>query len=790
MSFPGKTSAPKVVVATTVALSFISFWRAAAIVLGDLASSSYYVGGITLRAIGPAAPWFVLAVMLFAFAVRSVYLESSSMFVRGGVYVVVRDSMGPFMARLSVSALVFDFVLTGPISAVSAGQYLGHLTNEVAGMMNLGVQVNTNAVATVFALAVTAYFWRVNLRGVHESSTQALRIVVIMTVMVVMLLVWAPLTILIRGGAPLPPAPVPENLRFSEEAIGWWDDIGLLHVGFIAIIVAFGHSVLAMSGFETLAQVYREIASPKLTNLKKTANIVCTYALISTGLVTLLAYMIIPAGELPKYYENLIGGLAMNLAGPEALRLLFHAFVVLVGALILSSAVNTSIIGANAVLNRVAEDGVLLDWFRKPHRRFGTTYRLLDMVAYLQMATIALSRGNVYLLGEAYAFGVVWSFLLKSIGVLVLRYQRNDQEYKVPLNLRIRGVEIPIGLISTTLVLFMVAIANLLSKEIATISGTAFTAALFALFTISSRVNRSKRRRRVSRGEEGILEHFNLETHPQVGTETVHARPGSILVAVRDYNRLKHLQQILAKTNPRRHDIVVMTVRPVHLRSGEYELSSDQFFTDYEQELFSRVVSKAEKQGKHVDLLVVPGGDPFDAMVQTAAKLKASRLVTGVSDRMSTDELARRIGLAWEKLPEPRHPFSLEIISPDRPSKYVNLGPHPPRLWPEDVDRAHDLWLELSDRRGFGSKLHHRDVVGVALRRLEHELRGDHQDEVLDEIRRELRLDGAPGPPAEGEPSPEDREPPPEGGPMPESHPAESGSSPDEAERQNQRRGS
>ena len=70
--------------------------------------------------------------MLFSFAVRSVYMESCSMFVRGGVYVVVRDAMGPFVARLSVSALIFDYILTGPISVVSAGQYLGRLLNEIA----------------------------------------------------------------------------------------------------------------------------------------------------------------------------------------------------------------------------------------------------------------------------------------------------------------------------------------------------------------------------------------------------------------------------------------------------------------------------------------------------------------------------------------------------------------------------------------------------------------------------------------------------------------------------------
>ena len=120
-----RQTAARIVVATTVALSFISFWRAAAIVLSDLASSAFYAGGIAEQAIGASAPWFILGVMFFSFAVRSVYMESCSMFVRGGVYVVVRDAMGPFMARLSVSALIFDYILTGPISSVSAGPVPG-----------------------------------------------------------------------------------------------------------------------------------------------------------------------------------------------------------------------------------------------------------------------------------------------------------------------------------------------------------------------------------------------------------------------------------------------------------------------------------------------------------------------------------------------------------------------------------------------------------------------------------------------------------------------------------------
>jgi len=735
MSFPaGRPAAPpKVVVATTVALSFISFWRGAAIVLGDLGSSSFYAGGIAEQAVGRSAPWFVLAVMLFTFAVRSVYLESCSMFVRGGVYVVVRDSMGPFVARLSVSSLVFDYILTGPISSVSAGQYLGHLFNELSEMLHQSYRINPNHFAAFFGVAVTAYFWWQNVKGIHESSTKALRVIQVTTVMVVILLIWCPVTVLLRGNVHLPPAPTPANLSFSPEALGWWKDTFWLQFPVVLVIISFGHAFLSMSGFETLAQVYREIAYPKLKNLKITANIICVYALVCTGLVTLFAGLIIPDAERSRYYNNLIGGLAMNLAGTPLMRIGFHIFVVIVGALILSGAVNTALIGANAVLNRVAEDGVLLDWFRKPHRRFGTTYRILNLITLLQVFTIIASRGDVYLLGEAYAFGVVWSFLLKSVGVLVLRYQRHDQEYKFPLNLRFRGLEVPVGLGLTTLVLFMVAVANLFSKQVATIYGVAFTVVVFVLFTVSERINARKRRE-----EQKGLEHFNLELQSQIDPQTVQARPGCVLVAVRDYTRMTHLQQVLRKTNLRRHDIVVMTVRPITKGSGEYELSDAQFFTDYERELFSRVVEIAEKEGKPVDLVVVPGVDPFDAMVQTAARLQASRLVSGVSARMDSAELARRIGRAWERLPEPRHAFSLEVISPDRPSVYVNLGPHPPRLWPEDLDRLHEMWLRLSGEEHFGAKLHHRDVVGLALRRLERDLQGERQAEVVEDMRREL----------------------------------------------------
>jgi amino acid transporter len=725
----------KVVVATTVMLSFISFWRAAAIVLSDLASSAYYVGGIAETAIGKAAPWFILAIMLFSYAVRAIYIESCSMFVRGGVYRVVHEAMGGTLAKFSVSALMFDYVLTGPISGVSAGLYLGGLINETGAKLHLaGMHVNPEYFAALFAAVVTLYFWRKNIIGMHESSEKALRIMQVTTVMVVILIVWCLATILKNGYNPVP-APVPANLHFSNDALGWLKGTLAPSITLIAVMIGLGHSLLAMSGFETMAQVYREVAHPKLKNLERAGTVIFLYSMLFTSLVSFFAVMIIPDSARKDVLDNLIGGISMYLIGPTSLKLLFHAFVVLVGTLILAGAVNTAIIGSNGVLNRVAEDGVLPDWFRHPHKKFGTTSRLINTVVILQLATIAISRGDIYVLGEAYAFGVVWSFAMKALSVLVLRYkQPANREWKVPMNFHIRGVEIPVGLALISLALFGMATVNVLTKKVATISGLSFTVVFFIVFELSEQYNH---RRRKGRGHE--VEKFRVDARPDLSAETVSVRPGNILVAVRNPNRLQHLERILKKTDLRRQDIVVLSVRGVNpAGSGEHPLTTDQIFSDDETNVFTRVVSIAEKAGKHVELMVVPGSDPYEAVVQTAERLKSSRIVMGLSPKLSPAEQGAQVGRYWEQLPEPRPSLSLEIVLENQKDViFFNLGPHPPRLWPEDVDLVHRLWLELS-ARGPGSKLHHRDVVSVALRRMNAELQSDRAGEVFNDVQREV----------------------------------------------------
>jgi amino acid transporter/nucleotide-binding universal stress UspA family protein len=726
----------QVIIVGSVMFSFISYWRTAAVVLCDLASTAYYIGGIVEQAIGPAAPWFILAVMLFSYAVRSVYIESCSLFVRGGVYRVVKEAMGGFLAKLSVSALMFDYILTGPTSGVSAGQYIMGLAIEAVklikpelyvqfGFANDDARENFKRWGSVlFACAITLYFFRQNILGIHESSNRALQIMYATTIMAVIMLVWCGVTLIVNG--PVNSVPWQPDLkpkveyqevegidRVTKEERSMWardpetgqlipakdedgnpkpkknettgqqeDPLGFISwlfpglaeklrdphnwlslIGVIGLFLAFGHSILAMSGEETLAQVYREVESPKLPNFKKAAFIVFIYSLCLTAGISFLAVLLVPDEvRMKDYSDNLIGGLAMYVIGPPIVRLLLNAFVVVVGFLILAGAVNTAIIGSNGVLNRVSEDGVLPDWFLKPHPRYGTTYRLLYLIVGLQLFTILVSRGNMYVLGEAYAFGVVWSFVFKALAMVVLRFKdRNPREFKVPLNIHIGNVEVPIGLSIIFVILLITAVLNFFTKEWATYGGVTFTAVFLVIFMTSEHYH--EKRRRGAKHEH--LEQFNRQTTEEISPAALGLhRTYRKLVAIRSPQNLYMLEKTLAETDPETTDVVIMTAKVVPMGDTPF---AGPTLDDYDQHLMTAVVGRAEKAGKQVKPLIVPTNNPLHAVLKTAKDLKAQELVVGASNKYTADEQLEQMAFYWINLHDGQPaPLTIRILGRDR----------------------------------------------------------------------------------------------------------------------------
>ncbi|HVO60472.1 MAG TPA: hypothetical protein VMT53_06020, partial [Terriglobales bacterium] len=225
----------------------------------------------------------------------------------------------------------------------------------------------------------------------------------------------------------------------------------------------------------------------------------------------------------------------------------------------------------------------------------------------------------------------------------------------------------------------------------------------------------------------------------ELDAEVMHVRPSNILVAVRDNKNLYYLRDLLRKTDTTKTDIVVMTARVLHRvpSFGNTQLESSDVFEHYEQELFTTVVNLAEKEGKHVSLMVVPTNDVFEAIVATAQRLGSTLMVCGLSNKLTPEEQGKLTGDAWERLPDPKPRMRMEVVAPDGRKWEYTLGPHAPRFRQQDLKLMHDIWLELTRDPKF-NHLHHYHVVSVALRELNSRLQGHDRDKAIAELEDEV----------------------------------------------------
>lgn len=235
------------------------------------------------------------------------------------------------------------------------------------------------------------------------------------------------------------------------------------------------------------------------------------------------------------------------------------------------------------------------------------------------------------------------------------------------------------------------------------------------------------------------MDQFNLEQEQDLTPAGLGVRPGSTLVPVSNYHALYHLAAVLDRVKPSRRDVVVLHVRLLRRSaSGESELEANQLFGSIEQYLFSQALALAEKRGKTIKLAVVAGNDIWEATMRAAVSLKCSTIVLGRSAKLSVAEQAREIGQAWERLPDPRPQFNLEIFLPGGQREFFLLGPHAPHLTSNEVKLIHQLWLRFSDLVA-PEELHHHDIVHFSLNEVEHEIAEGNEAGVVQRLKEHLQ---------------------------------------------------
>ncbi len=667
-------------------------------VLVQLGAVGVFAAGVAARDAGAAAPWYVLAAVLVGFAVRGVDLEASALFLPGGAYGAARHAFGRPTAIVAASLLLLDDVLLGVLAAGAAGHALTGRDDPavVVGVCLIGVvwwwcrQGRTIAIPTT-----TRVLWT------------AVAVVALTIAVGAVSAAWHPHA---RAAVAALPFTSPASLR-------------------LAGLTAFAGVLFVVGSPDAFTRAIGEFPPPRVARARRALAVVNAWALFVTLGLSLLFVALVPAGRnLGRWADAPLMAVALFSGVPRALTLPLGVAAECAAAALLAWAVYGGTLSAQRLLLRLAEDGIVPRSMRELHERFGTPSRLIDIAALTQVAVLIAVSGQVAWLARVYGIVIAGSLLLKVAALVRLRALRLEpRAFRVPLNVRIAGRELPLGLLAVGTAVGVPALWLTLTADGAAVTGVGLVAATAAVLIASERAAHEPE------DHDGPADDVEL-LHATVGAEHLQVAPGSLLVPVRKPGALAPLAGALRAAGTR--EVVVMTVRLAGVDASEERLLSVEL-TDDERRLFLGAALMAERQGRVVRLLIVPARGVFDAVAATAARLRVSDIHVGESETLAADDQARRLGDAWERA-DVHEPVDVRLVvhhSSGRSAVY-HLGAHAPALTTEDLHLLHKIWLDVTN--AIGPHVHHRDVVRAALTHMQEQLShpGPERDAALDGISR------------------------------------------------------
>jgi magnesium transporter len=702
----------RVVLATRTLLAFTPTWRAAALALAEFGALAFFASGTAEAAIGPSAPWFVLVAVLVGAFVRTVDVEARGLFVRGGLYGLVRQPLGESAGRVAMSALLVERVLFGALAAAVAGRHMvGVLRAGIAPAMSQAAAEN---MAVPVALLLLGFVWIGQRRGpVFFSNVTAVRTVVTASAVLTTTIVWA-LASLTRGGAAWPPLPF----------------TGAAPMTAIGAVLALGSVLFVVGGVDTLSQIAPELEPPRIRNLQRVARVVVVYSLLLTAPAGFLTSALAPESVRRAASDTSLVGLALQVAGPAWLRGFLTLSVGIAAVLIMAAAARSAMAGAQLTLTRLVDEGLLPPPLHELHPQFGTPWRMVNLTAAVQIAIVAFSGGHVGWLARACGIAIACGAAFKIVAIMRFRtLRREPRAFQAPGTLVIGSREWPVLLALITVVLTVPSALLVATADPGSLVGAAMV--------LGTALVMRARRREVPQSSAVTPAFDELQLLPSDDVELgrVQARPGNLLVPVRKPHALTHLRAALSDASDR--DLVVMTARLIGVDVPD-EHAIDTRVTDEERRLFAEVTRMAERQGRAVRLLIAPGLNVFDAVVETALRLQSSEIHVGESEVLASRDQARLLGDAWERAAGPKPAdVRLFIHHPSGRTGAYHLGPHAPTLGPEDLGHIHRLWLDIAN--AVGPHVHHRDVVRTALKLMEEQLNGPGREAALAAVRETAR---------------------------------------------------
>jgi len=715
----------RVVLSSTALLRFMSAWNAAALVVAQLGVAAFFVAGVARPVLGDATGWFVLAATGLAALVRAIDLESWATLMPGGIEGRVATAFGPRAGRIAAAASLVERVLLAALTAVVMGHYVaGVMVTAIAGFRFTGF-VRPEDLSTIVAVGAIGLLWiraRIGREIRRETMARGVRIGV---GILAVTLVWGVVTLARGSGAPIAVLASPPP---SMVITGSW-----LVDAVIASAIGVALTLPVIGGGEAIARAAHQFPPPRLHALRRTAAITLVFTLLATALGTFLFILLVPPSEQSVWINAPLAGLAQHLGGATLARDAMAVSIAGAAVVTLLPAAYVAVADAQQILHRVSADPSTwlgagralpfgLDTLRT---RFGTPARSADVAVVAVILVIVASGGRVAWLAHPYSVAIAMTVVLTAAALARLRrIRRAPSPFETPGKVRVKDRELPLGLLTTGAIVALSALAMIVTGDVTAIASCALVATVtVALGSVGQREAGAE--------SEPDEDTFDLLTATELSLDQIAARPGNILVPVRNPHALGHVAAALQAAGDR--DVVVMTARLIDVDVSE-ESAGQSTPTPYERRLLSDVVTLAERVGRPVHLLIVPARNVVDAIVGTVVKLRSSDVYVGESSTLSAADQARLLGEAWERTDKP-DALDVRLVICHRSGRAdpYHLGAHPPSLTSGDVDLIHRLWLDAV--KAVGPHVHHHDVVRAALRQMEHQLSGPERDTAIAAIR-------------------------------------------------------
>lgn len=399
---------------------------------GDLGSSIFYALGITaMFALGATPLALMAAGLVFACTALS-YAELTSIYHEtGGSASFARHAFNDLISFVAGWGLLLDYIVTIAISAFTIGPYL-------APQIPL---LQTPEGKIIFTIAIIWILFLINFFGVKQSTRISL-VLMIFTVFVQLLLI----------AVGLFTAPdlshVFEQLQIGKADSPWspsWSDF----------IRGVAMAMVAYTGIESIAQLGCETTRPVRTIPRAIVLTMGVLLFLYFGLSVISLGLLTPHQLGFEYTQHPLEGVAAHLPfGTE----FFTYLITITAALVLFVASNAGLIGASRLSFNLGEHYQLPRFFYAIHPKHRTPHVSLALFAIAASLIVALSRGHLSILADLYNFGAQIAFFSTHMALIVLRIKKPHMRrpFKVPLNIRIQGYEIPITAILGAIATFMV----------------------------------------------------------------------------------------------------------------------------------------------------------------------------------------------------------------------------------------------------------------------------------------------------------------------------------------------